>query len=70
MAYARKGKNLGKKQLTLLPERVSGTGTLRCPCAAAILDFSFGIGFRLRLGRCPKPYKGRCPVTLQGAIAP
>ena len=22
------------------------------------------------LGRCPKPHKGRCPLTLQGAIAP
>ena len=23
-----------------------------------------------QLGRCPKPHKGRCPLTLQGAIAP
>ena len=23
-----------------------------------------------QLGRCPKPHMGRCPLTLQGAIAP
>ena len=30
-----------------------------------------GIGqTRNSWGRCPKPHKGRCPLTLQGAIAP
>ena len=56
-----------------LGERVCGrakllAGTLRCLRLCWRLPWDWSDAEQL--GRCPKPHKGRCPLTLQGAIAP
>ena len=43
-------------------------GTLRCLHLCWRLPWDWSDAEQL--GRCPKPHKGRCPLTLQGAIAP
>ena len=45
-----------------------GAGTLRCLRLCWRLPWDWLDAEQL--GRCPKPHKGRCPLTLQGAIAP
>ena len=45
-----------------------GAGTLRCLHLCWRLPWNWSNAEQL--GRCPKPHKGRCPLTLQGAIAP
>ena len=45
-----------------------GAGTLRCLHLCWRLPWDWSDAEQL--GRCPKPHKGRCPLTLQGAIAP
>ena len=44
-----------------------GAGTLRCLhlCGLLLLNWSPAE----QLGRCPKPHKGRCPLTLQGTLS-
>ena len=41
-------------------------GTLRCLHLCWRLSWNWSDAEQL--GRCPKPHKGRCPLTLQGAI--
>ena len=38
--------------------------------ACALLVFLLEWSPAERLGRCPKPHKGRCPLTLQGGKSP
>ena len=70
--WARKP-DIMKTQLSLLPERVAGTGTLRSLCGGCILFFSFGgahIGFVGALPQTPAgalplhPARGNRPLTL------
>ena len=42
-----------------------GAGTLRCLHLCWRLPWNWSDAEQL--GRCPKPHKGRCPLTLQGA---
>ena len=42
-----------------------GAGTLRCLHLCWRLSWNWSDAEQL--GRCPKPHKGRCPLTLQGA---
>ena len=42
-----------------------GAGTLRCLRLCWRLPWDWSD--KEQLGRCPKPHKGRCPLTLQGA---
>ena len=43
-------------------------GTLRC--LRLCWRFPWNWSPAKQLGRCPKPHKGRCPLTLQGEIFP
>ena len=61
---------LGEEQLgaRLRTRKVRGRGRF---AACTFVDGFLGIGrTRNSWGVAPKPHKGRCPLTLQGAIAP
>ena len=43
---------------------------LRCSASGGGVDFVITIDLtEQQLGRCPKPHKGRCPLTLQGTLS-
>ena len=43
---------------------------LRCSASGGGVDFAITIDLtEQQLGRCPKPHKGRCPLTLQGTLS-
>ena len=66
---ARRSTDVGKSSLgALLREReVTGRdASLPAPLWTFPLEWSH----EEQLGRCPKPHKGRCPLTLQGEIFP
>ena len=48
----------------------------RCAESASLFSAGGGVDFAItidlteqQLGRCPKPHKGRCPLTLQGTLS-
>ena len=57
----------------LLRERKVTTAALKARCCSAPgggVDFAITIDLtEQQLGRCPKPHKGRCPLTLQGTLS-
>ena len=67
------GATMCRRLVERLGGRVCGrakllAGTLRC--LRLCWRFPWNWSPEKQLGRCPKPHKGRCPLTLQGEIFP